>query len=364
MKEDEELWGETIINNQYVNGSMTMIRNQTESPSMQMKWKIRGNANTVTQPKKPYKIVLDAPADLLGGGAETTGREWVLLSNGIELKTYLGTYLSNLCGVEWVPPMEFVNVMVNGDWKGCYILTTAVCYKAAHGRVSSSGYIFENDAYWWNENGIYFKIEEQLYQMGYTFKYPKIKKEDDPRIAQLQKYMQDVENLVLAGNDDYRDYIDEGTFVSWIMVRDILGQADSGGSNMYLYKYDFEVNDNKSSKVKMGPLWDFDSAFEQVDEWSTSRTRDVFLFPWLVEQPSFSEAYRNKWESISPELAENVDKQLETLYRQQGKEIEKSWQLDEARWDREVIPLTEQMRDASEWVRNRTEWMDEALKEE
>lgn len=364
VKEDEELWGETITNNQYVNGSMTMIRNQTESPSMQMKWKIRGNANTVTQPKKPYKIVLDAPADLLGGGAETTGREWVLLSNGIELKTYLGTYLSNLCGVEWVPPMEFVNVMVNGDWKGCYILTTAVCYEAAHGRVSSSGYIFENDAYWWNENRIYFKTEEQLYQMGYTFKYPKIKKEDDPRIAQLQKYMQEVEDLVLAGNSDYQELIDEDTLVSWILVRDILGQGDGGGSNMYFYKYDFDLENSRSSKVKMGPLWDFDSAFEVADEWSRSRTREVFLFSKLFELQSFSEAYQRKWQSISPELAKNVDKQLEDLDRQQGNVIEESWELDEARWGREVIPLTEQVRYASEWFRYRTEWMDQALKKE
>lgn len=360
VKEDNALCGATIVNNEYLEGMMGLSGNGLRNLSSDIKIKVRGNTSVVYQDKKSYKIKLPIAMDLLGNESYML-KEWVLLNVGTDLKTYIGDYLGILCGMEWQPQMIFVNVILNGDWKGCYILTEAVGVEAARANVSESGYIFENDAYWWNAEGEYFKTLNQNYLMGYTFKYPKMENAFDERIYKMQVYMQDFEDCILTGDSTYGTYIDESSFASWILVRDLLGQGDGGGTNMYLYKYDYDDGNPISSKVKMGPLWDFDSAFVNIDTWSDCRSEIVFYFPELFEQPSFSGIYKKKWEEISPYLSDNIDSLLDGMYDIKGKDLEMSWQLDADRWSRDIFPLSEQIGQAKEWFARRIEWMNREL---
>jgi len=66
--------------------------------------------------------------------------------------------------------MIFVNVLLNGDYRGIYMLSEAVnCNPDCRIDVDKEAdYIFEWDAYWWNED-LYF---ESLYGNKYTFKHP------------------------------------------------------------------------------------------------------------------------------------------------------------------------------------------------
>lgn len=360
-KPDDSLWGASIVNNEYLSGEMVMSGGGVQSISTGVDIRVRGNTSSLYNDKKSYKIKLDNAIDLLGRGGGYSGKEWVLLNNGCSLKTYIGNYVAALCGMEWQPQMMFVNVILNGDWKGCYCLTEAVNRESSCGLVSETGYIFENDAYWWKSEDLCFKTDNQAYQVGYTFVYPEISSKDETAVLALQDYMQEFENRILDGDISYQDYIDESSYIRWILVRDIVGNTDGGGSNMFFYKYDFDENNPTSSKVKMGPLWDFDGAFVVADDWSACRIKEVSYFPQLFGQDSFAEQYIEVWKEVSPCLYDNVKSLLDDLEESYGEDIEASWQLESSRWGSGISSFYEQKEQALDWFFKRVIWMNDAL---
>lgn len=353
--------GATITNNEYVFGEMSMHESgmRGKSISTGVKIRVRGNTSSIFEAKKSYKIHLDMPYPLLEDD-DISCEEWILLNNGISLNTYVGDYVGEICGMEWQPHMRFVNVILNGDWKGCYCLTTAVGIDSAESNVSSSGYIFEYDSYWWNSDGLYFRTENQSGRFGYTFKYPDVTSPDDEVVLRLKKYMQKFENCILNGDEQYREYIDETSYARWILAQDILGNKDGDGSNMYYYKYDYYQSNPTSTKVKMGPLWDFDHVFLRDDNWSYSRAAGPY-FPQLFEQNTFYNEYMNNWVSVAPYLNNQIDEMLNQLGMESGSAIDESWALDAARWMRGIDSFRTQKERVSRWFKNRVVWMNNAL---
>lgn len=117
--------GASITNNEPVKGTMVLTENgKTISSGLELR--IRGNTSAYST-KKPYRLTLDQPIDLLGEDDSSADEDWILLAyTGTNLKTYVGNYIAGLCGMEWQPKMKFVNVILNGDWKGCYLLIESV----------------------------------------------------------------------------------------------------------------------------------------------------------------------------------------------------------------------------------------------
>lgn len=357
VKPDDALWGRSIFNNEYVSGYFKMSGENLKTVTSETEIKVRGNTSTVGQDKNSYKIKLDDKCNLLQDG--NFYKEWVLLNNADDLKIYLGNYISSICGLEWQLPMQFVNLILNGDWKGTYCLMPAVGYESAGELVSETGYIFENDAYWWKDGEIYFKTDHQIYQMGYTFKYPHFSTNDDARIILLKNYMQEFENLIITGNSQYKEYIDEEQFAKWILARDIMGGSDGGGSNIYLYKYDYDIDSKTSSKIKMGPLWDWDGAFRLGETWSDSRSGNVSYFPYLFEQESFKQIYLDNWERVSSILVDSVMDSLSRLEDIYGMALDESWELNSTRWHLDEHYSFELLKnEAIDWFENRVIWMD------
>ena len=84
--------------------------------------------------------------------------------------------------------------------------------------------------------------------------------------------MDDFEKVLFSGGD-VGEYIDLRSFARWLLVQDITYNDDVAGSNMYLYKDDYDESVPMSTKLKMGPLWDFDAMFRGTsykDQWACS----------------------------------------------------------------------------------------------
>ena len=87
--------------------------------------KVRGNS-TSSGAKKPYNIKLSAKKDVLGMGR---AKKWCLLANMYD-KTMLRNKLSYDfaadIGMDFVSASEFVELYLNGEYRGCYLLTEAL----------------------------------------------------------------------------------------------------------------------------------------------------------------------------------------------------------------------------------------------
>ena len=228
--------------------------------------KLRGNTSAY-EAKKPYKIKLQKKFDLLFGGNDSVykDKEWLLLKDDY-MTTIAGFKVSELVGMVWTPRHHFVNVVINGSYRGTYLLCESV-KRNPDCRLNvdkNSGFIFECDPYWWNED--VYVLSERNPSYNYTFKYP-----DDEDITQEQlDYMQALVNAYEASlkATNYPDLIDVRSFAAWCLVHDISGTKDSGGANRYYTKYDT----TPESKIVMPLAWDFDMAERTYSAWSKSHT--------------------------------------------------------------------------------------------
>ena len=223
--------------------------------------KIRGNTSALS-PKKPFKIKLQKKGDLLmRGDAKYRDKEWALLlpaygrSHRCPIATMMGNKITEILRVcDWVPASMYVNLIVNNDYRGFYLLTETVKRndKCRIDVDEETGYIAEIDPYWWNEDvSVESPILGQKY--SFTFKYPD---SDDITEGQLDAFREYTEkfNASLA-DGTYPLYIDVESCSRWLLAHQLLGTLDAAGSNMFI------IRRNALSKLQMGPLWDFDSAF-------------------------------------------------------------------------------------------------------
>lgn len=328
--------------------------------------KLRGNTSagvSETGPKNtkhPYKIKLQKKADLLAELVDRNDKKykdknWILLKDGTSLNTFVGLTVSDIAGTTWTPEFAYVNVVLNGSYRGIYMLIESISKSEARADVADDGYILERDAYWYNED-VYFKTN---LNQKYTFKYPDNDEISDEKLTFIKNYMESVETSVQNGT--YENYIDYESFARWQLIHDALGTWDSAGSNIYLTKYD-----SSNSKLKMCTPWDFDSNYRMTDKWANthagSRLYENYLFK--STNTAFLNSYKSQWESLSPILWSELFSKLSELSKTQGEDINLSRKMDSMRWNfASYSTVEENITTAKNWFSSRIPWLDSAISE-
>lgn len=369
-KPDESLWGASVENNDYIPAGMSFTWTGHETLSSKTEIRVRGNTSSAGGGKQSYKLKLKQSLDMLQHGRDQAGKEWLLLNVGTSLNNYVGEFLSEYCGMDWVTHGMLVNVMLNDDWKGIYYLSQPVSRNTSDGEVDKDGYIFEDDAYWWKKDTVYFKTENQLYQFGYTFKYPDITDQNDQRVTDLKNYMDRITQILSSEDSSADDYIDFDTFASWVMVRDIMHTGDGGGSNIYYYLRDFDPDNYKDNKLKMGPVWDFDAGMRGSEDWFPDNTSwsaqhdstDIF-FAYLFQMPEFQKVYLNQWGKISPTLQTDLNQYLDSINADAGPAIDASRALDSARWENDMTSVSDEIAYDKDFISQRINVINNGVKD-
>ena len=370
----EGLWGVGLTNNEYVNGRMRMSLNgNTLYESGEyiedisgVRIKLRGNTSSYYWEKKPYKIKLSKKTDLLfRDDSKYKDKDWVLLRvyDGFLTRFFTGNRLGELIGLGWQPQWEYVNLVINGDYKGDYILIESVEKEKGRVNIDDTGYIIEDDAYWWNEDA-YFKGNILVHQTGYTFKYPDTDDLNDSIIDNIRHYILEFEEL-LSNGGDITTHIDMRSFAAWLLAQDILGMGDSGGTNRYLYKHDFDLSNPFSTPLQMGVLWDFDAAFKTSNTWSYLHNLSYsFYFTRLLKRQDFYSTYLSLWEEIHSTLLDELINYLYAINQLKGKAINESRLANKQRWNDNATTLATEIDNTMSWLEKRFEWIDTQLQVE
>lgn len=334
--------------------------------------KVRGNSTGAFLEQKPYKVKLSKKADLIGFDKSLKSKDWALISISVwnptlryhesNIQHAVGLALCHILDFPWEPRNRFVNVVLNGKYRGLYNLSETV--ERADNRVKTSayGFLIENDAYWWKEGEVWFKTDRQHPGMGYTFKYPDPDDITDEQKDAVASYMQDVENAIFS-QDHIGDYIDYESFARWILAHDILGSYDAAGSNTYLYKESLDPVDHSASKLKMATLWDFDTCFRMDDsQWSMEHTHSVFFYPQLFKDGEFVDEYKRLYVRYKDVVYPSMKKFLEDLRVSEGSAFEESRRLHQQVYDSEMKnSLDEQIDDILTHLKARLEALDDMV---
>lgn len=228
----------------------------------------RGNASW-NFPKKPYRLKFDEKQQLLDAPAKA--KKWTLINNYGDktlMRNILAFELSRRFGLAYTPYCHPVDVVLNGEYRGCYQLCDQIEVNKNRVNITemepedvalpelSGGYLIEVDAYASTEaSHFYSKLGTPV-----TIKSP-----DDEDIVNAQtRYITDyfnrMEKEVFASNfadpeTGYRRYLDLDSFLKHFMVGEMSGNTDTYWS-VYMTK------DRESDKFFTGPVWDFDIAFD------------------------------------------------------------------------------------------------------
>lgn len=319
--------------------------------------KIHGNTSALS-PKKPFKIKLLRQADLLCRGNDSKYRDksWTLLACGNDIRTMVATHLCRQTNIQWVPDIQYVNLMFNGEYRGLYILAESV-KRNEKCRLSvdrDEGFIVEFDPYWWNEP-VCFDTYKTGITGKYTFKYPDEDDVTSEQISLIKNALQEAEQAL--DNNTYEEHIDIQSFATWFLLHDMLGTWDSGGSNIYITRKD------NSSKLMMGNLWDFDTIWNVGLGWARVHY-DYFYFNQLFNSSNraFAEVYKALWNELKVTAYDNMTDYMVAYARSaEGRALDESLSLDSRRWDIELSSLDDQMSAMKSSMMLRRAWLDTAI---
>lgn len=317
--------------------------------------KVRGNTSA-RQPKKHFKLKFQKKVDLLLKGDDFKDKNWVLL-NDKELRMYYGFGLSQILDQEWTPAYQYVNIIINNDFRGIYLLGESVDRNVkSRINVSDDGYIAEHDPYWWNEDGQYLPSQDSP-SFNYTLKYPDFEDLTEEQKDYISLSLEEYENSVKSGT--YDNYIAIESFVKWVLGHDILGTLDGGGANLYYVKYD----NSASSKIEAGPLWDFDTSYLNEDAWSgphEHRFTSLFTNVNPIFKNEFVEFYCNNSQSVFEEL----DELCKVMAEGEMDYLIPSLEENQKRWGRYSLDLRAEGDYARDWFATRKIWLDNKINNE
>lgn len=240
----------------------------------------RGNASRLF-PKRPYRIKFDSKQRVLGSPAKA--KKWTLIPNYSDktlMRNMLAFEISRCLGMPYTPFCTPVDVVLNGEYKGCYQLADQI--EVNKNRVNivemtsednsddliTGGYLLEIDAYCYEEP-VWFR---STLHNPVTIKSP----DEDVITTEQIEYIKNHYNL-MEGNK--KKYLDFNTFLHHFIVGELSGNTDTYWST-YMYKQRY--NDT----IYTGPVWDYDLAFEN----------DIRTYP-INDNPDY--IYRTKGSAIA-----------------------------------------------------------------
>lgn len=260
----------------------------------------------VASPKKNYDFDLvnnaglEIDTSLMGMPSEN---DWIFKSESTDptlMSNPLTYEFARRMGI-YAPNTRFCELFLDGEYQGVYNLTEKV--KRGKNRVDiaklkpkdttgielTGGYIIEM-----NHNGApgawdsqYLPINYSTCQLPVQFKYvyPKSWEIMPQQAAYIKEYVDNFElSLHLPNYADpingYRKWIDESTFIDFMLVNEFSTNYDSYGRSTYLYK----EKDTDGGKLKIGPPWDYDRGYCCVTDWVWEVTHPMWPFPdwWSI----------------------------------------------------------------------------------
>lgn len=298
---EDYIYADYYINNMGIDGIANV--GSEDAPQL-MEIRGRGNYTWNSFDKKPYRLKLDKKMALLG---MKRSKHWALMSNADDnlsgLRNTVGYELSRMMGLAWTPSQQPVEVVLNGDYIGLYMLTENIRVDVDRVNITeqadydtdpfniTGGWLIEIDNYMEDEQ--VRTVESNGQNIWSTYKSPELLSDEQRtyltnliNVANAAIYSQD------KSNNSWENYIDPDTLACYYIVQELLDDTESFHGSCYWHK-----ERGADTKIMFGPVWDFGNAFHR----SIGRfiyDRPAFSQTWIGEIakfPHFQEIVKKHW---------------------------------------------------------------------
>jgi hypothetical protein len=304
---------------------------------------LRGSTSQIFFDKKSYGVETwdqdgnDIDVSLAGFPPE---EDWIFqgpYSDKSLIRNALIYDLSNKIG-QYATRTQFFEMTLNGDFLGTYLLMEKI--KRDKNRINieklgpndneskviSGGYIIKIDKSTGESSGhgdynedisFYSKYdpngeEGKDKKIYFLYDVPSPENISKEQKNYIQSYINSFEEALLSNNfsdpiTGYQQFIDVNSFVDFFLLNELSHNPDAYRLSTYMHK-------NRDSKLKMGPIWDFNIAFgnvnyckgENVDNWIFKYNDycpdDFWLVPFwwskLLKDPYFANEVKSRWQEL------------------------------------------------------------------
>ena len=315
--------------------------------------------------------------------------------------------LSNNMG-RYASRSKFMEVIINGDYKGVYSLFEKIKVDKHRVNISKTqsssgegtGYIIKIDKLTGEAVDIYNDYNDQISflsnydsngdslndnshsKIHFLYHYPKPEEISSDQKSFIQNIIRQFENALSTDNfqdpfNGYRRYIDIDSFVDYFILNELSNNVDAYRLSTFIHK-------DISGKLKMGPIWDFNLAFgnanycngDAVDKWMFKFNDycqgDLWKVPFwwkrLLEDDSFKAKIVTRWFDLRQNTLSN-----DSIFQLLNGFVEKlkisgsvdrnflRWQiLDKWIWPNAYMGANydEEIDYLSTWLLNRLQWID------
>lgn len=263
--------------------------------------RIRGRGNsTWGMAKKPYRLKLDENTPVLG---LLTEKDWVLLANYIDPTLMLNSVafkIGQFLQLRYTNHAIPVDLTINNQYVGSYVLTEQIEQSVSRVNIDKKdGVLLELDTNFDED----FQFHSNHYRLPVMVKDPDI--ELDSQFQKIKNDFQELEDSLYSDyfpNNGYEELIDIESLAKYFIVYNLTHNMEiNHPKSTYLYK-------DKIGKYFMGPIWDFDWAYDYENKGVHfgSSTTPLFrqitdastgtpFFTRFLEDPEFVQLYKDIW---------------------------------------------------------------------
>lgn len=256
--------------------------------------------------KKPYKLKLGEKASLLGMNKH---KHWALLR--FYEPTVAGLQLGNIMGMDWTASTRPVEVILNGDYQGLYLLTETNrigkqrlnIYEQPNWNEDVNtityGWLVEIDNY--IETNQIKIAENNKWTLQVTYHSP-----DSLSLAQRSWLIEDFKAMNAAiydadkTNSTWEQKIDVDAMARFFIIQEVLDNSDGFHGSFYLHK-----DRGDDARWVAGPLWDLScNQRAKTDYTFLMKTTYTFVPHWigeLIQDEDFCRAVRREWSKFYPQ---------------------------------------------------------------
>ncbi len=412
--------GQTIIDEQKITADLGVIyngegvRNNLTDPFNHYNGKIgieiRGSS-TQMFPKKQYSVETrdsggnDLDVSLLGFPAES---DWIFnapYTDKSMMRNFLAYSLARTMG-KYATRCKYFELVINNDYKGVYILFEKI--KRDKNRVNikkleptdisgdavTGGYIIKIDKWTgegndgWVSN--FLPYQNAWQRISYQYHIPKPEDIVSQQKAYIQDYIFNFESKMYSNNfnnpdSGYSKFVDVSSFVDMFLINEMSKNVDGYRLSTFLYK----DRNSVSSKLVMGPIWDYNLAFGNADYYEGAilsgwmldylTTNPYFLnsdgavapFWWkkIMDDTYFKNQVKTRWEYIKSKgikfewFNKNIDSLVVYLNESQQRNFQRWPILGMYVWPNAYIgqSYTDEIFYLKSWIRDRLTWIENNL---
>ncbi len=363
----------------------------------QISIEMRGESTLALYPKKSYSIETQTATgennnvSLLGLPAENDYVLYAPYGDKSLIRNVLSYSLYGKMG-HYSPRTRFVELTLNGDYQGLYVLTEKIKRdknrvdmarlrpEDLSGKELSGGYLLRVDKLTkmsWPE---YWESPVQSPVGGYspvTYQYfdPKYEELMPAQREYIRNYLNEFEQHLASiyfkdPGTGYRKYLDIPSMVDLMILNEVTKDVDGYRLSHYFYKQKV----TNGGKLVNGPPWDYNLTFGNSDytehmhqpfDWAYKMTNAIYWWARVMQDPWFRNRLYCRWEELYKTVLnpDQVSGMIDSLVNELGDAIPRNFQrwpvLGVYVWPNYFVGnrYQDEQEHLRSWTRNRLSWM-------